>query len=494
MADRNLVVNADGSINWDALGAHLTEYIHVTNYGVKGDDSTDDITAINALLTSLGTNQKTIYFPPNKTYIIGSQLNVPSNTRLIIDGTIKLKNEAKANMLYLNGVTNVVIEGSGTIDGNRANQTSPPSPIAGIYVVPGCSYVTIKGLTIKNCYNWAVNVVQSNNVLLDSIVTSYSGNSTEFAQNSYDCYARNIEVHHIDDYGFAFYGGCYNCGITDSILHHNNIDGISLISDSGQPYDNYDISIIGNTCYNNNYSGISLISHVASPKDNYSITIIGNKLHHNNQSNIAGQGGIWVRNATKVTIKGNTIHHDGNGGNSSVGINVNPQTQTVTDIIITDNTIYNEGQPSSGLGVGIQLLGANYVVIQNNVFKDTQTSKTTAYHINGSSTNFIVQGNLIGTSLGAILNITPNATTVIKDNKGGNPKGAIAPPATLVSSTSIQNTTGYMCRVFVSNGTVTNIAINDAFVNMTHGSFLLYPGDSIQIVYSATPDWFWYAM
>ncbi len=59
---------------------------NVRNYGATGDGTTDDITAINALMTTVGSaGGGTVYFPAG-TYLISTAVSVPSNTTVQGDG------------------------------------------------------------------------------------------------------------------------------------------------------------------------------------------------------------------------------------------------------------------------------------------------------------------------------------------------------------------------------------------------------------------------
>ncbi|MNW66930.1 hypothetical protein D3C74_454500 [compost metagenome] len=55
-------------------------------------------------------------------------------------------------MILINGQSNILIDGTGTIDGNRVNQTFI-DPIAGIYVL-NSYHITILNVTVKECYNF----------------------------------------------------------------------------------------------------------------------------------------------------------------------------------------------------------------------------------------------------------------------------------------------------------------------------------------------------
>lgn len=64
------------------LGVPISDSVNAKNYGVKGNGSTNDTAAINALLSS---SHKSIYFPTG-TYIFTGTLVVPNGKKVYGDG------------------------------------------------------------------------------------------------------------------------------------------------------------------------------------------------------------------------------------------------------------------------------------------------------------------------------------------------------------------------------------------------------------------------
>ena len=470
---------------------------NVKNHGAIGDNITDDSIAINKIINDVYTSGGgTVLIPSGYTFRLYSQINMKSNIRLVIDGILKLKDNGSSHIIMIDGCSNVIIEGKGVVDGSRASITTVEH-LAGIYSVNSANHITIKDITVKSCKNWTVNIVNSHDVLLDNLKLSDSSNSAEFANGCYNCIARNIEVFNVDDYGFAFYGGVYNSSITNSFVHNNGIDGIVVLTDAGQTQICNHINIIGNTVYSNNYSGISLRNDLVNAIPHNNININSNQIHHNNKSNISGLGGIWVQIGHNINISNNIIHDDGNGNNSSVGINLSPQDKPVNRITLIGNIITNEGI-GGGLGVGIQFGGALLNVnVSSNMIDDTQTPKTMAYCINYMGGDVImINNNRLGASIGQPINYyasIDNKAVQVYNNIGYNPIGKISVPVG-ASNATVKNTLGYPVRVFVHGGVVSNIAINNEYISLTNGCFLLAPSETIAIVYSDIPYWEWYGM
>lgn len=63
--------------------------INVKWFGAKGDGVTDDTAAINALITEIGSNKYSIYFPSG-IYKISSNITIPSNIKIIFDNEAKI--------------------------------------------------------------------------------------------------------------------------------------------------------------------------------------------------------------------------------------------------------------------------------------------------------------------------------------------------------------------------------------------------------------------
>ena len=89
--------------------------INVLDFGAVGNGSTDDTIAVQeAINVSNGTP---VVFNAGKTFLCGA-LTVPSNTHLIINGTIKASLTV-TDMPLISGlnISNVIIEGTGNLDG-----------------------------------------------------------------------------------------------------------------------------------------------------------------------------------------------------------------------------------------------------------------------------------------------------------------------------------------------------------------------------------------
>jgi hypothetical protein len=126
-----------------------------------------------------------VYVPNTGAACAVGNLQIPSSTVLVVDGTMILASGANAMMPQLaNSASTVLIVGVGTLDGNRANQTGIS---AGVSNAGSPTNVTVRGLTLGNRENWPVNLTNASHAWLSRPKMTNSGNTPEFAIASSDC-------------------------------------------------------------------------------------------------------------------------------------------------------------------------------------------------------------------------------------------------------------------------------------------------------------------
>jgi len=117
--------------------------------GVVGDGSTDDTTALQALLTSAATFGVPVNLAPLSVVMVDT-LAIPSGCVLNLNGaTLKRTNTSGTtiSMLTLTGVSRVLIK-DGTLDGDKASYAATTEWRHGISIL-GSTNVTIRGVTSK---------------------------------------------------------------------------------------------------------------------------------------------------------------------------------------------------------------------------------------------------------------------------------------------------------------------------------------------------------
>lgn len=178
--------------------------VNVLNFGAKGDNSTDDSTAIQkALDYALANKVKTIYFPKN-TYLIKSCLYYYGNMILKFEQGAVLKrgssalryllaNDIANTVTLYNGNTNIQIIGA-TFDGNADYVTAANDNNKCTLLNSGhASNITVENCTFKNGNVWHLyEICASENIKVINCIfdgTSYGGTS-----NQQDNYAELLQL------------------------------------------------------------------------------------------------------------------------------------------------------------------------------------------------------------------------------------------------------------------------------------------------------------
>lgn len=397
-------VKASGASRARALSALLGDVRSVADFGVVGDGATDDTIAMQAALAAAGR----LYVPPSMTCLVGT-LSVSSNTCLTIDGTLTLKASTNSNLLSLSGVGNVVVDGIGTLDGNKANNGSGTANRAGISVA-SCTDVTILGVKIQNCVNWPINVTASTNVVLGRVRAANSGNSVEFAAGSSNCWASEMEISGIGDEGFAFYGGVFQCGLFASTVTGSAASGVSVLNDSAQAAPCKDIVIEGNVIHGNALSGIEVNSGTGGAGAHSGVAIVGNRVFGNDTSGQGIPAGIYLGQVSGGLVSSNSCSRNGSAGSATSGISLASGASYVN---VVGNVICDEGVGGTN-GVGVTLSGAAHVAVVGNLIYDDQPTKTMAYGINGTAGAGVrVALNTILGTIGPTSNLAAAPDTIV---------------------------------------------------------------------------------
>lgn len=419
--------------NADMLDATAGSMINVLAFGAKGDGVTDDTSAIQSVLNTYAG--KAMVFVPDtgQPYVMGP-LNVPTSTDLRLNGTLRVRANGGTLMNIVNGVHDVTIRGSGTIDCNGANQTSGNQ--AGIYLYQA-SDVQVSGITVKNSINWNVNVVQSSHVRFDAVSLIGGVNSSQFVGGGIgatDCWIVNSFIDGpSNDGGFTFYGGVTDSGMSNCTVTGAFVGAVGVYADTAQPNPCARISITDNIFLNNTQYCIDVNSeNTATHSD---ILIANNICRDNGHSSTAPFAAIWLDRCDTITVTGNLIDTFGTNAAQTYGIYLGAN---AANSHVASNTIVrigNGGPNAAGVGMN----GANYALITGNYLASMATAITGVIGLAA-----VITGNRCDAQISGI---TPQPDTVLDNTVNGRRIMSNLPTAA----------TGLPPNAVWRNGTVLNI-------------------------------------
>jgi hypothetical protein len=300
---------------------------NVNDYGAVGNGVADDTAAINAAISAANTAGGGVVYIPQGTYLIGayaytgvldgvSGILLRDNVQLVIDGTVKVKNNATGAGTFYGairspdiGISNASITGVGTIDGNRANQTpSINGQCSNIYLT--CVFnVVVDGIYSVNANGMGIQLIPPSSLPNPPV----GGATTHTACAVQNCFVNNvlnigIQVSH------GLFGNISENRITTCV---NNCIDIYGDDGPGNPPDNGIMSINGNT--------------------------VG-----------GGLVGVFIETSKRISVVGNSV--DG----CTIGIAINRIDGAPAVISISGNTV-------SGCATGISNTGdTGGILISNN--------------------------------------------------------------------------------------------------------------------------------
>lgn len=374
--------------------------VSVEQFGVTNDPNGTNVaansTAYNNAIT--GTSGLFTLLHPEHVTVVLAALTISVALDLRLDGTIKLAPNQNANVITL-AHDNILIQGSGTVDGNKANQTGGVGTMVGgicsgmggtssTRPLPPSSpviinHIRIRGVTVTNCFNWPISLGYVNDCKVEGTTLSNSQSSPQFIFSATDSWFNDNLVHDITDGGFVFYQGCNNCGAYGNTIYNCN-DGIGVYADDGTyATDNY-ITIFGNVLYSIQDTGIGITTGGASPENQTNILVANNILNGCNAAGGNGRGAIGLVGCQGVTVRGNWIAGDGanaTAGNTTYSIYVS---NTCSNIIVDNNTISNVGSVSAN-GTAIYLNSPAGCTVTNNRIYDTGNPAATGVGIGGTA-------------------------------------------------------------------------------------------------------------
>ncbi len=341
-------------------------------YNLTGDGTTDVTSIINSALLTYPW----VYFPSG-TYIISDSLLLQNNQRITLspNATVRLKPTTTftaKGLFHISGKSNVVIDGSGAIDGNAS--ASPNSGVNGIHILDS-SNITIRDISIANCDDLAT--VGGNGIYLSSTGNKFSLENLRLQGNEsnsiYLAKGKDISIERCtialstSGVGVKVSGDIIGDVLQNIRIRNNYFTSISTATSSMV----YCLRVAYFTISDNHFNGASLGTPFAAIRlqdTNYS-TIQGNRFDE-----LAGPGIVVdhlaapaVVGSTSGIITGNAFTNCGTRGQGNAPIHL--QTNGVMNIIritIADNQIYdNRGGASADYGIAASGLTAAMIATLN---------------------------------------------------------------------------------------------------------------------------------
>jgi hypothetical protein len=324
-------------------GANGMVYNALAGFGIAGNGSTDDTSAITALAATAAANNAQVFFPGGHTYVICGA-TVPASVRLFgpaitswgVAGAAILKSKAGCATNMIAGTTYpisyVTIENL-SFDGNNI------APV-GVFIDTGISW-TLQGNYFNNFPSTASHVKGGGALYLHYTHNTHSGNG----------YALNFQNSYSSNSGSTYYG-CNACWIQENVFSaangvrisgsvhvHNNDFELALASGINAALDFTDI--IGTEEADASYNYFELTHGSASVMraiyaSGLPVNVVGNTIYGDSTaSSIA----IDVLTPYSVQITGNSI------GRWIYGINLGYTTTAAPQQLVAGNWFYSVTTP-----------------------------------------------------------------------------------------------------------------------------------------------------
>lgn len=463
-------------------------YVTPQMYGAKGDGVNDDTNAINLAIADVNNGVNVLFFPAGN-YLISTTLNTINNNGCVIRGAGN-----GDSTIIMNGTTGYMLSvtGSNTIIENLTF-TNKVTPTAGGAIT---AYTTF-GLKVRNCYC-------SNVFNFVKLGRNDAGGSiwTVIEQIIGSCLGAFIDV-------YGGYNGIHvlDCQINSEFVNTNSCAMKFPTTESLDTVymDNCLFQRMGHglilepTTQNVVIQNLFITNTVFDAMVNESVLI---RLGQNATATRLHFNGCWFTsrdgNAITVDLTNNGVLSgvlfDGCDFNTIAKhayyqIGVNSAKVSISDCNIS---AYNKN--NSALYAGIKMPdGAVLFSITNNTIGNIPGSANTcqtAVEVGDNCAYYIVSGNIVYNNTGEkIKHGTNNMNGKIIDNVGYRAQ-VDSIPAVPASGVRYTHNFPYPATYYVYSGNVSMINLNGGRVPTTGASFVMNPGDWVEITYTGTLAWY----
>lgn len=515
-----LALNANDALTFNGNPLSSRDALSVIDFGAKGDGTTDDSAAILAALTAGAASGQAVFFP-GATYIVASQITVPSNSYLYgIYGASIIKytgTTSSSSAFYQTNSSNIIYRDL-VLQSTNTNATASITGITFDLATAGCFHCKVDrckftGPSDGVGFNIHVNIltgvdIQVNNSFFERVVGTASGNGYGIliSNNSLSVKANFNTIDFIHSsaqggrHGIYFSSGTSFSEAIGNYIKNTSYEGISLNSLSATQNQVTNIVIqsnILNTCGNSGITdgailGSGFLQNISISDNsilnarscgivlqceqsaNYGTpqycNIDGNNLFNCQQDGIVLLGAYsckvvsnFITNvslATGSTYNGITI-----SDNSEVGNNVNAGASNFVD----NNTI---AQPSATLlrsGIRIISSAAGNIIGSNNAFLNTNHFNSTTVENSATSTTYSNYGQFLNTRTVATTSSLGITDDTIKCN-------AASAGFTLTIPSAVVGYTGKICTIIKTDSTLNVVTLGTGL-----STTLNTQGESIEI-------------
>ena len=511
-----------------ASGGGSTTLVLSTTAAVGVDGavvSHDDTAAIQGGITASAGVSGVLVGVRGDVFVVSSALNIPSQSHIILDGMIRQNVLSEGHLLNLGSSTDVVITGSGTLDGGGASRSGlaggQGAIIAGnvlTYQGPGAQNVLIQDIRIQNVVNWPWNIVASNNVRLVNVAATNCGNSANFSAGCTDCYAVNCRLDSIlNDMGFTMYGNVQRSGFIHCVATSVFDTAFSVFSDQYSPGACSDILVLGCAALQSGSDAFGARSAVggtlATPDIHYALTYASCVATKCGTRIMTGPGDYdFSTSPCREVVIADCKSHD---SSNIRGVILYGGPMTLSNFMVR-NVSFGSGNPG-GRGISFQADGTvgngGPFLISNGVVVDTQSTPTLVAGFEADAPPGaifgpvkIVGGSVSGlASSGQVLSVASGQgwreKITVRDVAGWNPRGwAVTQPAVpggTGSTNAVTNTTMSPVRVIQTGGAGLHIVDpsgTDTALSATPVEFWMDPGTKAYFATTAPTAWEWYGV